>query len=110
MHAVDPQWKWTIQKYPHYENVGVEDMTFEGKAKVDFTHHGSWEDDGAYKPINLIRLTNSWMRRVGFRSVSEASSIVNSSNVSVYDVVIDASLVTRIYRQSDGQIKRIPYR
>ena len=59
MHAVDPQWKWTIQKYPHYENVGVEDMTFEGKAKVDFTHHGSWEDDGAYKPINLIRLTNS---------------------------------------------------
>lgn len=91
MHAVDPQWKWTIQKYPHYENVGVEDMTFEGKAKVDFTHHGSWEDDGAYKPINLIRLTNSWMRRVGFRSVSEASSIVNSSNVSVYDVVIDGN-------------------
>lgn len=78
-------------KYPHYENVGVEDMTFEGKAKVDFTHHGSWEDDGAYKPINLIRLTNSWMRRVGFRSVSEASSIVNSSNVSVYDVVIDGN-------------------
>lgn len=72
-------------------NVGVEDMTFEGKAKVDFTHHGSWEDDGAYKPINLIRLTNSWMRRVGFRSVSEASSIVNSSNVSVYDVVIDGN-------------------
>lgn len=91
MHAVDSQWKWTIQKYPHYENVGVEDMTFEGKAKVDFTHHGSWEDDGAYKPINLVRLTNSWMRRVGFRSVSEASSIVNSSNVSVYDVIIDGN-------------------
>ena len=91
MHAVDSQWKWTIQKYPHYENVGVEDMTFEGKAKVDFAHHGSWEDDGAYKPINLVRLTNSWMRRVGFRSVSEASSIVNSSNVSVYDVIIDGN-------------------
>lgn len=91
MHAVDSQWKWTIQKYPHYENVGVEDMTFEGKAKVDFTHHGSWEDDGAYKPINLVRLTNSWMRHVGFRSVSEASSIVNSSNVSVYDVIIDGN-------------------
>lgn len=82
MHAVDPQWKWTIQKYPHYENVGVEDMTFEGKAKVDFTHHGSWEDDGAYKPINLIRLTNSWMRRVGFRSVSEAK--FRSSTVPMY--------------------------
>ena len=91
MHAVDSQWKWTIQKYPHYENVGVEDITFEGKAKVDFAHHGSWEDDGAYKPINLVRLTNSWMRRVGFRSVSEASSIVNSSNVSVYDVIIDGN-------------------
>ena len=91
MHAVDSQWKWTIQKYPHNENVGVEVMPFEGKAKVDFAHHGSWEDDGAYKPINLVRLTNSWMRRVGFRSVSEASSIVNSSNVSVYDVIIDGN-------------------
>ncbi len=88
MHAVESKWNWTVMKYPHYENVGVEDMTFKGNAKADFAHHASAADDGAYKPIDLIRLTNSWMRRVNFESVSECSSIVNSANVSVYDVHI----------------------
>lgn len=88
MHAVEKKWGWKIQNYPHYENIGVEDLTFEGKAKDDFAHHASAADDGAYKIIDFIRLTNSWMRRVNFISVSEASSIVNSANVSVYDVHI----------------------
>lgn len=88
MHAVEAKWGWKIKKYPHYENVGVEDLTFEGCAKPDFSHHASAADDGAYKLINLVRLTNSWMRRVAFVSVSEASSITNCANVSVYDVEI----------------------
>lgn len=88
MHAVESKWGWKIQKYNHYENVGVEDITFKGNAKADFKHHGSWEDDGAFKPINLMRMTNSWMRRVRFTDVSECSSIVNCANVSVYDVEI----------------------
>ncbi|MDE6865443.1 MAG: DUF4955 domain-containing protein, partial [Alistipes sp.] len=88
MHAVEAKWDWKVQKYNHYENVGVEDITFKGNAKADFKHHASWDDDGGYKPINLMRLTNSWMRRVRFESVSECSSIVSCANVSVYDVEI----------------------
>ncbi|MFR9591726.1 MAG: DUF4955 domain-containing protein [Rikenellaceae bacterium] len=91
MNDVDSRWNWTINSYPHYSGVGVEDLTFEGSSKEDFIHHGTWEDDGAYKPINLMRLTNSWMRRVTFRNVSEASSIVNSANVSVYDISIEGN-------------------
>lgn len=79
-------YNWQIMKYPHYENVGVEDMTFKGFCKDNFVHHGSWEDDGAYKPINMTRIVNSWMRRVGFESVSEACSLTNCANISVYDV------------------------
>ncbi len=89
MHEVESCWNWALYSYPHYEEVGVEDLTFEGCAKDDFEHHASWEDDGAYKPINLMRLTNSWMRRVRFLNVSEASSIVSSANVSVYDILIE---------------------
>jgi hypothetical protein len=37
----------------------------------------------------MTRLTNSWMRRVRFTSVSEACSVTNCSNVSVYDIIID---------------------
>ncbi len=97
MHEVDLQYtantnskgyNWRIDKYPHYENVGVEDLTFKGNAKAGFIHHGSWQDDGAYKPVNFSRLTNSWMRRVGFESVSEACSIIWSANISAYDIRI----------------------
>ncbi len=89
MHAIESSWNWAVYSYPHYEGVGVEDITFVGNAKEDFLHHGSADDDGGYKPINLTRLVNSWMRRVRFQSVSEASSITSCANVSIYDVIIE---------------------
>ena len=88
MHDVEAKYGWEIRKYPHYENVGVEDITFRGYAKDDFKHHGSWEDDGGYKPLNMMRVTNSWVRRVNFESVSEALNIVNSANVSAYCITM----------------------
>lgn len=86
MHEVKAKYGWEVYKYPNYANVGVEDITFKGNAKDDFVHHGSWEDDGAYKPISMNRLTNSWLRRCRFTSTSEACSVSGSANVSVYDV------------------------
>ena len=88
MHEIEADRGWEIKKYPHYENVGVEDLTFVGKAKNDFVHHGSWEDDGGYKPLNMNRLTNSWCRRVNFESTSEALNIVNCANVSAYCITM----------------------
>ncbi len=84
MHEVEARWGWKIVGYQHYKNVGVEDITFKGNAKEDFDHHASWEDDGAYKPVSMTRVVDSWMRNVGFISVSEACSIIESANVSVY--------------------------
>lgn len=88
MREVESKWGWKIQQYPHYENVGVEDLKFLGHSKDDFQHHGSADDDGAFKPLNLIRVTNSWVRRVDFESVSEALSIVSCANVSAYTINI----------------------
>ena len=86
MKTVEAKWQWEIRTYPHYENIGIEDITFEGNAKESFVHHAGWEDDGAYKPVDMIRLVNSWIRRVRFTSVSEACSIVSCANVSAYDI------------------------
>ena len=88
MHAVEAGRGWEVKRYPHYENVGIEDLTFEGYAKPDFTHHESWKDDGGFKPVSMTRLVNSWIRRVGFVSVSEACSIISSANVSAYDIIM----------------------
>lgn len=91
MHAVESKWGWLVCSYSHFEGVGVEDLTFVGHSKADFVHHASWEDDGAYKPINFVRMTNSWMRRVGFKNVSEAFTIGLSANVSAYDITIEGN-------------------
>lgn len=86
MHAVDPKYNWEIQSFPHYENVGIEDLCFKGNAVEDFEHHKDWNHDGGYKPLSMQRLTNSWIRRVDFVDISEACSIIGSANVSAYDI------------------------
>ena len=91
MHAVNPAEGWVIREYRHYEEVGVEDLTFEGRSTEYFHHHQSWEDDGAYKPLNFVRLVNSWLRRVNFKSVSEAMTVQDCANVSCYDVEISGN-------------------
>lgn len=118
MRKIEAKWEWKVNQYPHYENVGVEDLTFMGHSKPDFKHHGSADDDGAFKPIQMIRLTNSWMRRVNFESVSEAHSFVSCANVSAYDIEISGNrghsairsqassrvFIGKVYDHSDGKV------
>ena len=66
----------------------------------------------------MIRLTNSWMRRVDFESVSEAHSFVNSANSSAYDIEISGNrghsairsqassriFIGKVYDHSNGRI------
>ena len=91
MHGVKASWQWKLQDFPHYNNIGVEDLTFQGQAKPDFKHHGSWEDDGGYKPIAFQRITNGWIRRVNFTDVSEGATISGSANCSCYDLLFDGN-------------------
>lgn len=88
MHEVEAKYDWKLKRYYYYENVGIEDLTFVGHSVDDFKHHRSWVDDGAYKPVNFMRLVNSWIRRVDFRDISEAASIISCANVSAYDINI----------------------
>lgn len=118
MHAVKAAYGWDICKYNYYEEVGIEDLSFVGRAKEQFGHHVSWRDDGGYKPLQMMRLVNSWVRRVDFRSVSEALSIVSSANCSAYDIEISGNrghsavrsqsssriFIGKVYDHSSGNI------
>ena len=66
----------------------------------EYSHHGDysgdkqhlgWQYDGAYKPLVLSRVVNSWVRDVNFTSVSEALSINESANSSAYNITIDGT-------------------
>lgn len=88
---------WEIREFKYLENVGVEDLSFAGNALDGYAHHGEglpnqaemgWQYDGAYKPLVMSRLVNSWIRNVNFESVSEALSVAESANSSVYNIRI----------------------
>ena len=91
MHAVNPAYGWDIKTYAHYEEVGVEDLTFKGKAKDNFHHHAGWEDDGAYKPLDFMRQVNSWVRRVDFVSISECMTFSECANCFLLDSEISGN-------------------
>ena len=91
MHAVNPAYGWDIRTYAHYEEVGVEDLTFKGKAKDNFHHHAGWEDDGAYKPLDFMRQVNSWVRRVDYVSISECMTFSECANCLFLDSEISGN-------------------
>ena len=91
MHAVNPAYEWDIKTYAHYEEVGVEDLTFKGKAKNNFHHHAGWQDDGAYKPLDFMRQVNSWVRRVDYVSISECMTFSECANCLFLDSEISGN-------------------
>lgn len=91
MHAVNPAYGWEIKTYAHYEEVGVEDLTFKGKAKKKFHHHAGWQDDGAYKPLDFMRQVNSWVRRVDYVSISECMTFSECANCLFLDSEISGN-------------------
>lgn len=101
MHDIDIKYNdtegWEIRTYKYLENVGVEDLSFVGNALDGYAHHGEghaeqakvgWQYDGAYKPLLLQRVVNSWVRNVHFESISEAPTFAESANSSAYDIRI----------------------
>lgn len=101
MHDIDIKYNdtegWEIRTYKYLENVGVEDLSFVGNALDGYAHHGEghaeqakvgWQYDGAYKPLLLQRVVNSWVRNVHFESVSEALTFAESANSSAYEIRI----------------------
>ena len=101
MHEVDIAYNdydggWVIRDYKYFENVGVEDLSFVGKAITPYYHHGdndpdapdAWLYDSSYMPLQLSRVVNSWVRNVSFESVSEAVTFGESANCSAYNISI----------------------
>lgn len=87
MHEVDPQWNWDLRTYSYCRNVGVEDMTFRGDVPEHYQHL-AWLSDTGYIPFGFRHVVDSWTRRVGFESVSEATTFTMAANCSAYDIRI----------------------
>ena len=80
--------KCQVRLIPYLEEVGVEDISFQGTFFESFIHHKNRLHDGGRGAITFNRCVNSWIRRVSFMHVSGAVNVVVSAAVSVYQVTI----------------------
>lgn len=90
MRDIKASWGWKLSRYNYYEGVGIEDLKFVGHTRPDFVH-GEWAASSEYGPLLLMRLVNSWVRRVDFHSVTSAVGFTSCANCSAYDIVIDGN-------------------
>ena len=85
---------WTVHEYPHLEEVGIEDLFFEGGLTQPFVHHVIFEDangraishDSAWSGVFFDSAIQCWARRLRFRNWSQALQFFGSSSCSVFDV------------------------
>ncbi|MBN9297771.1 MAG: DUF4955 domain-containing protein [Filimonas sp.] len=87
-YAIDTRYKWTVYKFAHAEEIGIENMAFAGNWKEKFVHHALWTHDSGFNLFNLSRCTNSWIKDCRFTDCNIAAMITQSANVTVIDCSI----------------------
>lgn len=70
---------WTIHRFDHVENIGFENILFEGNWKTPFLHHKNAQHDGGWSILTLSRSVNSWVRNCTFKNVSIAVGFSQSA-------------------------------
>ena len=88
LHAnVNSSYGWEVHEYRFLEEVGVEDISFQGSWTGDFVHHKNYIHDYSWYMLQFRGCVNSWVRRVSFINTSIALGI-NGSAISVYQVTL----------------------
>jgi len=69
---INPKYGWELYSYGHIENIGFENILFEGNWTAPFEHHKDAQHDGGWSIITIGRAVNSWVKDCGFKNVSRA--------------------------------------
>ena len=86
---------FTIHTFSYLEEVGVEDICFQGSFLEKYTHSFGNTDlsmerrslwFGGYSLVQFNRCVNSWMRRCSFINVVRGYRAVSSANLSFYQI------------------------
>lgn len=91
-YTIDPKYDWEILEFPHLENIGFENIVFEGNWKKKFVHHKSIEHDGGWSILKLNGVVNSWVRNCVFKNVSRAMTINESAASTVLNISIEGNV------------------
>lgn len=83
---------WKIDAFEYIEQVGFENMTFEGNWTKDFIHHRSAQDDGGWSIIQMTRAINSWVKDVTFKNVNRALEFSVTAACTALNVSVEGKI------------------
>jgi len=89
---IEAKYGWKIDAFEYLENVGFENMTFEGNWTKDFIHHRSAQDDGGWSSIQITRAVNSWVKDVTFKNVSRALEFSVTAACTALNVIVEGKI------------------
>lgn len=83
LHDVKKEWHCALINWPHIEEVGIENLSFEFPLSPDLPHH---IEDG-YNAIYLTSLMNGWVRNVRIKNADSGILTDNISNVTIENIL-----------------------
>lgn len=99
---IDTRYDWRVIRYEPLEEIGFENLRFEGAWDERFDHHLNWLHDGGYSMISMTRVVNAWIRDCTFANLNCVGAIGSSAQVSVIDSVIEGNPGHSAIRFSDS--------
>lgn len=83
---------WEVTTFDHVENVGFENMTFEGNWLKEFVHHRSAQDDGGWNILTISESVNSWIRDCTFNNVTNCVNFGSSAACTALNITIKGKI------------------
>ena len=82
---------WEVRTFDPLEEVGVEDICFQGTWRERYEHHKNARHNSGWTLLELKGCVNSWIRRVSFVSVNMGMKIRSCAAFSIYQVTLSGN-------------------
>jgi hypothetical protein len=85
---VDGTFGWALHRFSPIENVGVEDISFQGSWVGKFNHHRSWMDDNGWDAVKFTRVADGWMRRCAVVNTNSSIGLESCAHMTLLHNVL----------------------
>jgi hypothetical protein len=83
---------WEILCFAHSEEVGFENLRFEGNWKEKFVHHENAKHDGGWSILKISKSINSWVKDCTFKNVNNPLSFNSSAASTALNITIEGNI------------------
>ena len=89
---VQEKHNWKISRFAHSEEVGFENLTFEGNWQEEFVHHKSALHDGGWSILTISKSVNSWVKDCSFKNVNNALDFKSSASCTALNITVEGKI------------------